>query len=162
MANFVGFKGNTGHIVVLLEKPVKEKDGAILIIALDSSRSSMHKTHTKKGLAALVLEVCGLKLTRPVRLFLFIGLIQRKNQQKSLLRLAGSLQFQIHKDNNRECITSGFKQSRMGTRFIHSLNIWYKNVNIRASEFLRYRFSIGGNLFHWICLFAILWILRYI
>jgi hypothetical protein len=42
-------KGNTGHIVVLLEKPVKEKDGAIRIIALDSSRSGHAQDTRKKG-----------------------------------------------------------------------------------------------------------------
>ncbi|UCG67214.1 MAG: hypothetical protein JSW12_09610 [Deltaproteobacteria bacterium] len=42
-------KGNTGHIVIVLEKPVKEKDGAIRIIALDSSRSGHAQGTRKKG-----------------------------------------------------------------------------------------------------------------
>ena len=42
-------KGNTGHIVIVLEKPVKEKDGTIRIVALDSSRSGHSQDTRKKG-----------------------------------------------------------------------------------------------------------------
>ena len=45
----VAQKGNTGHIVIVLEKPVEEKDGAIRIIALDSSRSGHAQDTRRKG-----------------------------------------------------------------------------------------------------------------
>jgi hypothetical protein len=53
--DFVPQKGNTGHIVIVLEKPVKEKDGAIRIIALDSSRSGHAQGTRKKGTSGVGL-----------------------------------------------------------------------------------------------------------
>ncbi len=43
----VAQKGDTGHIVIVLEKPVEEKDGAIRITAFDSSRG-IHAQDTRR------------------------------------------------------------------------------------------------------------------
>jgi hypothetical protein len=45
----VAQKGDTGHIVIILEKPAEEKDGAVRITALDSSRSGHAQDTRRKG-----------------------------------------------------------------------------------------------------------------
>ena len=45
----IHLKGNTGHIVIILEKPVKEKDDCIRVVVLDSSRSRHARDTRKKG-----------------------------------------------------------------------------------------------------------------
>ena len=45
----VAQKGNTGHIVIVLEKPAEEKDGAIRITAFDSSRTGHAQDTRRKG-----------------------------------------------------------------------------------------------------------------
>jgi hypothetical protein len=42
-------KRNTGHIVIVMEKPVKEKDGGIRVVVLDSSRSRHARDTRQKG-----------------------------------------------------------------------------------------------------------------
>ncbi|MEA3434914.1 MAG: hypothetical protein U9R43_00510 [Thermodesulfobacteriota bacterium] len=42
-------KGNSGHIVMIMEKPVEEKDGTVRIVVFDSSKSTHAKDSRPKG-----------------------------------------------------------------------------------------------------------------
>jgi len=42
-------KGDTGHIVILIEKPVKEKDGTVRVVVFDSSKSCHAKDSRPEG-----------------------------------------------------------------------------------------------------------------
>jgi len=42
-------KGSTGHVAIVMKRPVKEKDGAVRVVILDSSRSGHARDTRRKG-----------------------------------------------------------------------------------------------------------------